>query len=75
METQLIGLLEEFSVDDKQSSDSNVNFGRHQILDFVRDLVEKSQQNYLSKDVFILFSENIWGAVSSVRLLSDWLFD
>ncbi len=75
METQLIGLLEEFSVDDKQSSDSNVNFGRHQILDFVRDLVEKSQQNYLSKDVFILFSENIRGAVSSVRLLSDWLFD
>ena len=75
METQLLGLLEEFSVENKQYSDSNVNFGRHQVLDFVRDLVDKSQQNYLSKDMFILFSENIRGAVSSVRLLSDCLFD
>ena len=67
MEAQLIGLLDEFSGENKQFSDSNVNFGRQQILDFVRDLLEKSQQNYLSKDVFIVFSENIRGAVTSVR--------
>ena len=66
METQLIELLEEFSVENKQYSNSNVNFGRHQILDFVRDLLEKSQQNFLTKEVFILFSANIRGTMSSV---------
>ena len=68
MEAQLISLLEEYSVENKQYSDSNVNFGRHQILDFVRDLVDKSQQNFLNKEVFILLSENIRGAVQSVSV-------
>lgn len=66
METQLATLIEEFSTENKQYSDSNVNFGRHQILDFVRDLLDKSRVNSLSKDSFIVFSENIRGVVSSV---------
>ncbi len=71
METQLLELMEEFSVVNKQYSNSNVNFGRHQILDFVRHLVEKAQQNRLSKEVFILFSENIRGTMSSVSVLRN----
>ena len=68
METQLVAVLEEYSETNKQYSDSNVNFGRHQILDFSRDLLEKSQQsiNNLTRDCFILFSENVRVAVSQV---------
>lgn len=70
MESQLTALIEEFSAENKQYSDSNVNFGRHQILDFVRDLLDRSRLNSLSKESFIVFSENIRGVVSSVSTCS-----
>ena len=76
METQLTSFLTEFCETDQQYSDSNVNFGRHQILDFTKELLDKSQQNRLSRDVFYIFSENVSHAVSEVCscLLSIYLF-
>ena len=75
METQLTSFLTEFCETDQQYSDSNVNFGRHQILDFTKELLDKSQQNRLSRDVFYIFSENVSHAVSEVCscLLSIYL--
>ena len=67
MENQLTLLLEEFSKSNRHSADSNVNFGRHQILDFARDLLEKSKMDNLSKDQLFSFSGNIRTTVSEVK--------
>ena len=67
MESQLVNFMSEFSETNRQFSDSNVNFARHQILEFVRELLYKSQNEALNKEVFINFSENVLHAVTNVR--------
>ncbi|XP_019850933.1 PREDICTED: microtubule-associated serine/threonine-protein kinase 3-like isoform X1 [Amphimedon queenslandica] len=67
MENQLVTFMNEFSETNRQFSDSNVNFARHQILEFARELLFKSQNDLLSKEVFIQFSENVLQAVTNVR--------
>jgi hypothetical protein len=67
MELQLAEFLNKFSETNIQFSDSNVNFARHQILGFVRELLYKSQNEIINKDMFIVFSENILHAVTNVR--------
>lgn len=66
MEAQLKDFLQEFSEAKKQLSDSNVNFGIHQILEFTRELLEKSELEILKKDTFIVFSENVLHTVTEV---------
>ena len=67
MESQLVNFMSEFSETNRQFSDSNVNFARHQILEFARELLYKSQNEALNKEVFINFSENVLHAVTNVR--------
>ena len=67
MESQLVNFMSEFSETNRQFSDSNVNFARHQILEFARELLYKSQNESLNKEVFINFSENVLHAVTNVR--------
>ena len=66
MEAQLTTFLNEFSESNCQFSDSIVNFGRQQILEFARELLYKSQTEHLNKEVFIVFSENILQTVTKV---------
>lgn len=66
MEAQLIKFFNKYSETAQQFSDSNVNFACHQITGFVRELICKSQEDQLSKDVFIVFSENIIQTVTNV---------
>ena len=66
MEAQLKDFLLEYSEANKQLSDSNVNFGIHQILEFTRELLENSEQEMLKKETFIIFSENVLHTVTEV---------
>ena len=70
MEAQLKDFLHEFSEANKQLSDSNVNFGIHQVLEFTRELLENSEQDLLKKETFIVFSENVLHTVNEVIIFS-----
>ena len=43
-----------------------MNFGRHQILECARELLEKSQQGALGKDSFIQISDNLEQTLADV---------
>ena len=66
MEHQLETYLEKYSEEALQYSDSNVNFARHQILEYTRDLLDQSQIGRLTKDTLICFSENVTHTLNEV---------
>ena len=59
MEVQLDCYLQQYSEESLQYSDSNVNFARHQILDYTRELLDQSYNGRLTKDALIGFTENV----------------
>ena len=59
MEIQLEKFLLDYSERNTQFSDSNVNFARQQLLQLTQELLEKSRKNSLTKDDFLVFSENV----------------
>ena len=59
MEIQLEKFLLDYSEKNTQFSDSNVNFARQQLLQLTQELLEKSRKNSLTKDDFLVFSENV----------------
>ena len=59
--------LTKYSESNLQFSDSNINFGRHQILECARDALEKSRENALSKDQVISLCSNLEGTLVEVR--------
>ena len=72
MEHHLITYLDKYSEEAIQYSDSNVNFARHQILEYMytRELLEQSQSDRLTKDALICFSENVDHTLSQVCCMS-----
>ena len=65
--SHLQDFLTKYSETNLQFSDTNVNFVRHQILQYARDILEKSRENKLTKEQFILLSENVEQAIVEVR--------
>ena len=65
--SHLQDFLTKYSETNLQFSDTNVNFVRHQILQYARDILEKSRENKLTKEQFILLSENLEQAIVEVR--------
>ena len=66
MEHQLINYLDKYSEESIQYSDSNANFARHQILEYTCELLDHSQNDRLTKDALICFSENVEHTLSEV---------
>lgn len=60
--------LTKYSESNLQFSDSNINFGRHQILECARDALEKSKENTLSKDQIIAMCDNLEGTLVEVMI-------
>ena len=65
--SHLQDFVTKYSETNLQFSDSNVNFVRHQILEYAREILEKSKENKLTKEQFILLSENLEQAIVEVR--------
>ena len=59
--------LTKYSESNLQFSDSNINFGRHQILECARGALEKSKENALSKDQVIAMCDSLEGTLVEVR--------
>ena len=66
--------LTKYSESNLQFSDSNINFGRHQILECARDALEKSRENALSKDQVISMCSNLEGTLVEVRHNSSGVY-
>ena len=58
--------LTKYSESNLQFSDSNINFGRHQILECARGALEKSKENTLSKDHVIGMCDSLEGILVEV---------
>ena len=65
--SHLQDFVTKYSETNLQFSDSNVNFVRHQILEYAREILEKSRENKLTKEQFILLSENLEQGIVEVR--------
>ena len=59
--------LTKYSESNLQFSDSNINFGRHQILECARDTLDRSRDNALSKDQVIAMCNNLEGTLVEVN--------
>jgi microtubule-associated serine/threonine kinase len=66
MEERLQEFLTKYSESNLQFSDSNINFGRHQILECARGALEKSKENTLSKDQVIAMCDSLEGTLVEV---------
>ena len=65
--SHLQDFVTKYSETNLQFSDSNVNFVRHQILEYAREILEKSKENKLTKEQFILLSGNLEQGIVEVR--------
>ena len=70
--SHLQDFVTKYSETNLQFSDSNVNFVRHQILEYAREILEKSRENKLTKEQFILLSENLEQGIVEVRTRFSW---
>ena len=60
------------SEENLQFSDSTMNFARHQILSYAREILERSRDGVLNKEQFIVLSENLEATLTEVS--DGWSF-